>query len=151
MNKGWIIGLLAVVLGIAVIGIATVMIATSDDDTLVLDLERQECFQLPEDMSQATLDSVDLVECADPHEAEVFATGELNPDRDLPYPADGEQLFARVDQLCQSVLSEQPGLSEQFGILPVVPNEVSWDSYRGRYLCVAIPYGGGTTSGSLGV
>ena len=43
-----------------------------------------------------------------------------------------------------------PALVERFGILPVVSNEASWESFRGRYVCVAIPYGGGTTDGSLG-
>ena len=36
-------------------------------------------------------------------------------------------------------------------MLPVVADEQSWNSYRGRYVCVAIPYGGGTTEGSLGL
>jgi hypothetical protein len=31
-----------------------------------------------------------------------------------------------------------------------VANQASWDSFQGRFVCVATPYGGGTTVGSLG-
>ena len=64
------------------------------DDTLVLDLDSGDCFEVPDDIAEATIAEVDTIDCTKPHEAEVFATGELDPDRDQPYPADEQQLFA---------------------------------------------------------
>ena len=151
MSKAWIGGLLAVVAAIVAVGVTVLIAVTRDDDSLVLDLEAGECFRLPDDMSGSSIADVVTVDCDDAHDAEVFATGELNPDRDEPYPADSEQLLARVDQRCADVLAAHPDLVDRFGILPVVADEASWEPFRGRYACVAIPYGGGTTSGSLAI
>jgi hypothetical protein len=149
--RGWIVALMAAVLVAVGLAVAALVLLSPGDDTLVLDLDSGDCFEVPDDIADATIAQVDTINCAKPHEAEVFATGELNPDRDQPYPADEQQLFARVDRQCAAVLAGRPDLVERFGVLPVVGDERSWDSYRGRYVCVAIPYGGGTTEGSLGL
>lgn len=150
MSRAWILGLGAVVIAIVVLGVVALLLATSGDDTLVLDLEPGDCLLLPEDMTNPAIGNVRVVGCDEPHEAEVFATGELDPDRDQPYPADPDQLFAQVDRACADTLAERPDVVDRFGVLPVVADERSWESFRGLYVCVAIPYGGGTTTGSLG-
>jgi hypothetical protein len=149
--KGWMVGLIAVV--VVAIGLATAaaVLLRPGGDTIVLDLEAGDCFQVPDDIAGAAISEIDTISCSKPHEAEVFATGELNPDRDQPYPADAQQLFAQVDAKCAAVLADHPGVLERFGVLPVVADEKSWSSFRGRYVCVAVPYGGGTTEGSLGL
>jgi len=149
--RGWIVALMAAVLVAVGLAVAALVLLSPGDDTLVLDLDSGDCFEVPDDIADATIAQVDTISCSKPHEAEVFATGELNPDRDQPYPADEQQLFARVDRQCAAVLAGRADLVERFGVLPVVADERSWDSYRGRYVCVAIPYGGGTTEGSLGL
>jgi hypothetical protein len=148
MTRGWVLALLATVVVAAGLAALTIVVLTSDDQTLVLDLETGDCFELPDELDDSTISQVATVNCADPHQAEVFATGFRNPDRDLPYPA-GEELFRAVDAECAAVLSEIPGAADRFGILPVIADEASWDAYRGRYVCVAVPYGGGAVSGSL--
>jgi hypothetical protein len=150
MSRGWLVALIAALAIAAGLAVAAIVLLMPGDDTLVLDLEPGDCFAVPDDMSQATIAEVETIDCAEPHEAEVFATGELNPDRDLPYPDDAQQLFARVDRECATVLADRPELVDRFGVLPVVADEQSWSSFRGRFVCVAIPYGGGTTQGSLG-
>ena len=149
--RGWIVALMAAVLLAVGLAVAALVLLSPGDDTLVLDLDAGDCFQVPDDIAEATIAQVDTFNCSKPHEAEVFATGELNPGRDEPYPADTQQMFARVDRQCAAVLAERPDLVERFGVLPVVADEQSWSSYRGRYVCIAIPYGGGTTEGSLGL
>lgn len=149
MSRGWLVALLATVAGVVLIGVLAIVALASGDDTLVLDLDAGDCFRLPDDMSETAIDTVETIDCNAAHEAEVFSTGELNHERELPYPGE-QQLFTTADRRCAAVLSERPDLVDRFGILPVVPNEASWDSFRGRYVCVAIPYGGGTTEGSLG-
>ena len=79
-----------------------------------------------------------------------MAVGELDPAdgaEEVPRPAD-DVLFEQVDARCAAALADRSELLERFGILPVVADEASWDEYDGRYVCVAIPYGGGTTTGS---
>lgn len=149
--RGWIVALMAAVLVAVGLAVAALVLLSPGDDTLVLDLDSGDCFEVPDDIADATIAEVDTIACKNPHEAEVFATGELNPDRDQPFPADEQQLFARVDRQCADAIAGRPDLVERFGVLPVVADERSWDSYRGRYVCVAIPYGGGTTEGSLGL
>ncbi len=149
MTKGWVVGLLATVLLATAVAVLSILVVTSDDDTLVLDLAAGDCFELPDELAESTITNVETVDCDQPHEAEVFATGLRNPDRDLPYP-DEDELFRVVDARCAAVLAELPGASERFGVLPVIPNESSWDPFRGRFVCVAIPYGGGTVTGSIG-
>jgi len=149
--KGWIVGLIAVmVIAIALAG-AALLLLRPRGDTIILDLEAGDCFQVPADIANSTISKIDTISCAKPHEAEVFATGELNPDRDEPYPTDDQQTFARIDSQCSALLVDRPDVVQRFGVLPVVADEKSWSSFRGRYVCVAIPYGGGTTTGSLGL
>ena len=145
------VGLIAAV--IVAIGLATAaaLLLRPGGDTIVLDLEAGDCFQVPDDITSSSISTIETISCDKPHEAEVFATGELNPDRDQPYPDDEQQLFGRVDARCATVLADHPDLVQRFGVLPVVADEKSWSSFRGRYVCVAIPYGGGTTDGSLGL
>ena len=149
--KGWIVALVAVmVIAIALAG-AALLLLRPGGDTIILDLEAGDCFQVPADIADSTISKIDAISCAKPHEAEVFATGELNPDRDQPYPTDDQQTFARVDSQCSALLADHPDVVQRFGVLPVVADEHSWNSFRGRYVCVAIPYGGGTTTGSIGL
>ena len=149
--RAWIAGLIAVVLVAIAAAVAALVLLRPGDTTIVLDLDAGSCFQVPDDITEATISKVDTIDCTKPHEAEVFATGELDPGRDQPFPCDEQQLFARVDRQCAAVLADHSDLVNRFGVLPVVADERSWDSYRGRYVCVAIPYGGGTTQGSLGL
>lgn len=149
--KGWIVGLLAVVLIAIALATGAVLLLRPGSDTIVLDLAAGDCFQVPSEIANSTISKVDTIGCDKPHEAEVFATGELDPNRDQPYPDDEQQTFNRVESLCTSVLADHPDLAARFGVLPVVADEQSWSSFRGRYVCVAIPYGGGTTTGSLGL
>jgi hypothetical protein len=151
MMRGWIVGLVAVALVVVGLSVAALVLLRPGGDTIVLDLGPGDCFQVPDDIADATISKVESIACTKPHEAEVFATGELDPHRDQPYPDDDQQLFARVDRQCSDVLAGHAGLAVRFGILPVVADQRSWDTYRGRYVCVAIPYGGGTTQGSLGL
>jgi hypothetical protein len=141
----WVAGLLAVVAVVVGLGVL-VFVATSSDESLVLDLAPGECFDLDDDVD-AAIGMVRTVDCDDPHQAEVVATGRLNESGTVERPADHE-LFDRVDARCAAALEDRPVLSERYGILPVAADEASWEPYEGAYVCVAIPYGGGATTGS---
>lgn len=143
----WAWGLLAAVA--AALAVLAAMVAVfalaGPDTTSIHDLRQGDCFDLPIDGDDVRIESVDVSDCSEPHEAQVVLVGELNPDRDLPYPSNDE-LFAEIDRRCATLPDE---ITDTFGLLPVAPDEASWEPFAGRFLCVAIPYGGGTTVGSL--
>ena len=131
---------IGVVLAVA---IAIVVGVTSDSSTALVDLEPGACFDLPESADTGSIETVTTIDCAEPHEAEVVAVGELGSGgRD--YPSDDE-LFAEVEARCRPVELDAPS---RFGLLPIAPTEALWASFDGRYLCVAIPFGGGPVVGS---
>ncbi len=137
------LGLLAAI-GVAV---GVILFATTSDESLVLELDVGECFDVDLGVDDTEIGTVTTIGCDEPHEAEVVAAGELDPDGVTERPVD-DALFALVDARCAAALADRPALVERFGILPVAADERSWDSFDGRYVCVAIPYGGGTTTGS---
>jgi hypothetical protein len=144
--RGWMVGLIAAVLLVIAAGVAIVAALTgSGDDTAIVDLVVGDCFDLPDDISDTDeLRSVDTVPCDTPHLAEVVSDGELNPD-DAPYPADDE-LFDLVERACRAAGVVD---SAAFGLLPVAPSPELWASFEGRFLCVAIPFGGEPVTGSI--
>lgn len=142
--RGWPIALLGSVAVVAVVAIVAIVVATRSDGTSVFDLDVGDCFDLPVGGDDVGVDVVDLVDCAEPHEAEVVLTGRLNEDRDRPYPSDAE-LFAEIDGRCAGTGIVPDG----FGIVPVAPNEASWEPLEGGFLCVAIPVGGRPVTGSI--
>ncbi len=143
--RGWVIGVVAAALAVMLVGVGVIAAVRTGDGTAVVDLEVGDCFDLDDaDDDDGEIRSVDLVDCADPHLAEVVATGELNPD-EAPYPPDDE-LFALVEQACRDAAAVD---SEAFGLLPVAPTSELWESFDGRFLCVAIPFGGEPVTGSI--
>lgn len=145
---GAVVGL-TVLVAVAVLAIAAVLSATNE--TSWTDLELGECFDLAAAVEGAEGDlasvfAVDTLDCDDPHDAEIVAVGELNPDGERPYPSDDE-LFADLDQRCAAIVPETVD-SDTFGILPIAPDDRTWDDRNGRFVCVAVVRGGGTVTGS---
>lgn len=145
MRSG-IAGVIAAALFVLAIGVVIIGIAVSSDDgTSIVDLDVGDCFELPDDAAAADeLTSVATVDCDEPHLAEVVSDGTFDT-ADLPYPDDAE-LFDLVERRCR-----EAGVvdSEAFGLLPVAPTPELWASFDGRFLCVAIPFGGAPVTGSL--
>jgi hypothetical protein len=140
------LGLLVVA---AVLAIATVL--SLSNETSWTDLARGDCFDLAGAIDDADGDlagvhAVDTIDCSDPHDAEVVAAGALNPDGDRAYPADAE-LFAEIDEACASLVPDSVDPST-YGIVPIAPDDRTWDDRDGRFVCVAVVVGGGTVTGS---
>jgi hypothetical protein len=135
---------LAIAVVVTIVGVGLVVALVGSGDTSVLDVEVGDCFDLPRD-DAGDITSVDVVDCEAPHQAEVVLVGELDPDGDRPYP-DDEDLFDEIERRCTAVAES---VGDDFGILPVAPNEASWVPFSGRFSCVAIPFGGGRVTGSI--
>jgi hypothetical protein len=149
MTKGAVLTLLAAV-GVAVaLAIGVVLAISGDQRQLVLDLDPGSCFDLPDTLDEGDLALVDRVDCDQAHQAEVIVTGALSGELAGAEVYPGvERLLAAADVRCAAAL-EELGLGERFGAIPVVPDEPSWTRYAGRFACVAVPYGGGTTTVSV--
>ncbi len=149
----WVLGVSATVVAIVMVAVIAFVVVTRSADTALVDLELGDCFDLElgsaADRDERTtieiVERVDLVDCAAAHDAEVVLVGELNPDGDREYPTDAA-MFDEIDRRC-AVAADAVG--ERFGILPFAPSQASWDRLEGRFHCVALPFGGGTTTGSL--
>ena len=141
-------GLVVVVMAAAAVG---VIVALGSSSTAVAELELGDCFDLPARSPEATEQTVELVErvelidCDDDHQVQVVLVGELNPDGDLEYPPDAE-LFDRADRGCVDGWSL---VGDQFGLIPIAPTEDSWNRLGGRFQCLALPFGGGSWTGTL--
>lgn len=144
--RGWMTGVIGAALLVIAAGVAVVaIVASSDDGTSVVDLDVGDCFDLPEGSEAADeLTSVLVVDCSEPHLAEVVSDGTLATD-DAPYP-DDDELFDLVERRCRDAAVVE---SADFGLLPVAPTPELWASFDGRFLCVAIPFGGAPVTGSL--
>jgi len=143
--RGWVLGVMAAVVLVIALGVGIIVVITAGGDTAIVDLEVGDCFDLPDDAGDdGELRSVAVVDCAEPHLAEVVAAGDLNTGDD-PYPEDDE-LFARVEQACRAAEVVE---SDEFGLLPIAPTPELWASFDGRFLCVAIPFGGDPVTGSI--
>lgn len=146
-----------VVLGVAALVVAAVLaiaaVLSLSNETSWTDLETGDCFDLAAAVDEADGDlgsvfAVDTVDCDEAHDAEIVGAGTLNPDGDRPYPSDDE-LFAEIDRACSSLVpaSVDPAT---YGIVPIAPDERTWNDRAGRFVCVAVVRGGGTVTGAAG-
>ena len=136
------------VVGVALASVATLILVmairlASSNSTDVTDLDVGDCFVI-EAAADGSIDPVDVIDCDDPHDAEVVAVADLNPDGDLEYPTETE-LFELADAACAVVDPD-----ERFGILPIAPTASTWEARAGRVVCVAVPYGPDLVVGRYG-
>lgn len=147
-TAGVVVGLVVLVAA-AVLAIAAVL--SLSNETSWTDLETGDCFDLAGAVEGASGDlgsvfAVDTVDCDDPHDAEIVGAGDLNPDGDLPYPSDDE-LFDEIDRACTALVPPTVD-PDTYGIVPIAPDERTWNDRAGRFVCVAVVRGGGTVTGS---
>jgi hypothetical protein len=150
-RAGWITGLVGAIAGIGFVAVAFSG-AFDDGEVAVVDLEVGQCLRLEVGDGITELSSVEVVDCATPHEAEVVEVGELNPDGDRPYPSDPE-LFAEIDAICTldrflAYAGGEP--AEPWASYPIAPDEATWERLDGRFVCLALSPDGPRT-GSLRV
>lgn len=141
--RGGIVGAVLAALLAAAVGVAIIAFLAGGDRISIIDLDVGDCFDLPrgEGAEVVEIDVLELVDCDGPHDAEVVAVGDLNPDGDLAYPSD-EELFAAADPTCMAV-----DLGDDYFVVPIVPTESTWESADGRFVCVAVPFAPGADEG----
>lgn len=146
----------AVAAGVGFVVIAALVaigvVLGADDGTSWVDLEPGDCFDLAAALGETDADTggllldVDPLDCTRPHDAEVVAVGRLDPSGDAVYPAD-DVLFGLVDDRCSLAVGDRIDRS-RYGLLPIAPDERTWDDRQGRFACVAVVAGGGVVATS---
>jgi hypothetical protein len=115
----------------------------------VFELSVGDCYLAPDDPEEIT--DVEVVDCDEPHDHEVFHTFEL-PDGDLP---DDEELVATIEQECTgeaftSYVGSEYATSEIF-LSPLTPSEETWDAGDREVVCTGVlePGSGEQLTGSF--
>jgi len=141
-RAGWILGLI----GTAGFVVFVVLIATGvieSDKKSVNDLDIGACYDLPLDSSlDDEISTLKEIPCDEPHDGQLFAQGELNPDRDRDYPSDADALTTEAGTACAGDPFEE-FTGESYAASPLamyvlVPSKDGWTSSRGSYSCFVV-------------
>lgn len=95
-----------------------------------------DCLNEMEVSADDTVDTVPIVDCADPHDLEVYYGGTL--DEDGPYPGD-EDASEMVNEGCVDAFEDFVGIPYEDSILlfqTLYPGEDSWEAGNRDYLCL---------------
>lgn len=144
---GMVTGIVGVIAGTAFL-VAAFAGVFDDDRRSIFSLEVGDCVDLELPPTDDSVSSVPVVACDEPHTAEVFFVGNLNPDRDLDYPVDDPALFRAVVEAC--VWPSVGGISEferyvgisfaesEFDVFPIAPDARAWEPTRGQFVCLLV-------------
>lgn len=120
---------------------ATVLAGCGSEKGNVFSLEAGECFDDP-DLSAEGISDVDKVDCAEPHDNEVFATFDLPGD---DYPGD-EQVRELAFTGCEERFADYVGIdyaSSVLFIFPIFPTEETWNEVDDREVICGLFDGSG--------
>ena len=150
-RAGWILGLVGIALfGVFVWAAVTDRIGGDDGDTSVFELNEGTCVEALPSEGDLVL-SLPVVDCAEPHEAEVYLVDELNPDRSRDFP--GETAAAmETEQACLDEFEAFVGLTYDDSLLDVfylAPDRRAWNVSRGEVTCMVFEPGNSALVGTL--
>ena len=114
------------------------------------ELEVGQCVALPSETATEVF-RFDDQDCDEPHEAEVFAVGDLG-DGDDPYPGIDE-VNRMIEDLCRPEFADYVGIEYDrsvFVVTTVYPQEDTWGLNQ-EYACIAYDPDGDTTGSIRGV
>lgn len=125
-----------------------VVAVTACSDSEVFSLEVGQCFQLPEDDPEQVTD-VEVVDCDEPHENEVFHTFELEGDQ---FPGQ-EAATVAAEEACYGAAFEdyigQPYESSEVEVFSIFPTRTSWEDADDREVTCALKVPDERVEGSL--
>ncbi|HAP78331.1 MAG TPA: hypothetical protein DCR14_19895 [Acidimicrobiaceae bacterium] len=151
-RAGWILGIVGL-LGFAAIIWAAATGRIGDDEestTAAGSLKVGDCVaQLP---TGSVVFRFSTVDCATPHEAEVFAVVQLNENRDSTYP--GESVAQqRASEACFDAFEAyvgEPYDTSVFELFYTYPQEIGWKATRGNVECLLVEPGAMLTGSMRG-
>lgn len=108
--------------------------APESTKVVLTDLRSGQCIDLPGYVPQSQ-DWLAVVDCAVPHNAEVYEIGDLP---DGPYPGD-PLVEDAVDQACDAALVTFSGsTNSRLDTYEILPTHDTWDVHDRGYVCVAV-------------
>lgn len=110
---------------------------TVPDGVAVVDLEVGQCFLNPESTDQT---EVSETACDEPHDAEVFATFDLDFDRDADFPG-AAQVQTAGQEGCQARFADyvgQPYEESPYFLSALVPTQRTWNGRNDREVVCAL-------------
>jgi hypothetical protein len=139
------IGVGMLVLIVAVLATLAIT-AKGNEETSVADIEVGQCFT-------GDANDLDVVDCAEPHAAELFAVAPA-ADASVPYPGVDQ---ARTDggNACALQLAAyygaETGVAAANGLelSPIAPTQEQWDAGETETYCLAVDADGGSLQGSI--
>jgi hypothetical protein len=145
-RKGRLMVLVGLLLLLAAVGITVKVQADQNKPDTIAALDVGQCFT-----GEAT--DVTQVDCAQPHQGELFATAAA-PDPEAAFPG-VDKVRADAGAVCVTQLTAYFGaggdvaLSKGIDISPVTPSEDQWTAGNTTSFCVAIPAAGESLRGSI--
>lgn len=132
---------------------ASVQSEAFQGDTSVYDLTVGDCFDDPTMLSDelVEVESVDSVDCDEPHGAEVYAVVELPQGDGAPFPGDTEVAEA-ADELCLAEFDGYVGAAYEDSALYYnyyLPIEESWAEGDRMVTCLLLDFDGAPLTGSM--
>ena len=153
---GWILGIVGILGFLAVV--ITAIVADEDgssvrddgDEVSVYDLEAGDCVNLPVD-DEDSIEELPVRDCAEPHDAEVYAIDDMTIDAD-DYP--GMDAVANdTERICAGDAFERyvgsDVASSRYGYYYLFPSEESWVQGDREYVCMVISIDGSSLTGSV--
>ena len=98
----------------------------------VFDLEVGQCFDDPEDLTE--VGNVEIVDCADPHDNEVYHVFDIPGGDDAPYPG-SLSVSTSADDGCLAAFPGFVGIdynSSRYVVSSLQPSEQSWNDIDDR-------------------
>jgi hypothetical protein len=115
----------------------------------VFELAVGDCFDATDDAQGGRISDVPIVDCAEPHDREVFQTFEV---ADGAFPGK-QELAARAREECIPAFEEYVGAGygsgSRLGILPITPTQSSWDNGDREVVCTLYDLEGAQLEGSM--
>ena len=139
-RAGWILGSF----GVAGFAVLMTLVATDvinlNDDTVIDDLEVGDCVESDLDDADETVEVRELpvIDCDEPHDAEVVDVVELNRGRRREYPSPLD-LGQEATVACLEGFEDYHGAPSSGDLVVsfIVANEDAWDALRGLVVCLA--------------
>lgn len=123
-------------------------------DTDIYDLSIGDCLNdpveaMPDEVVE--VDSVESVDCAEPHEAEVYALADLPGDAAADFPGD-DAVAQQADEICFGRFEDYVGAPYEESSLDYsyyLPTAQSWSGGDREVACLAVDYDGELLTGSV--
>lgn len=150
-RAGWILGVIGLLVGAAFI--AAGLSGAFDDEgaTDLDDLTVGDCVTI-DGIDEDAIRSIPTVDCAELHEGEVFAIGELNADRDRDYPGDEAASGEAIERCAGDLFTDFVGIAyadSEYDVFYIYPQRAQWNKTRGEYICIVYSLDGPTLTGSV--